>query len=354
MPKLSELPADTTLAAADVLAIVSDGATKKITAPDFLLRAAELVDFAHRTAPHDFTNRTAAFKIDGEQTVTASVLWSAIGGYVDYRADTTNAGTTGHPELQASAGEFYMRTYGKKGTTHALNAINLVDGAGVGGSDGEAASIFSFLRSESSVTNLWGLDLHAHGPTDRQARQIGGIICMVGNYHADPLTHYSTGIAVQTYPGIGRAADVTTYPNDFGILVNGRASSGQGWKVGVQAGGDDGPWWVSGTRIGTGFKALMFEEYGLHISTPYSGSSPVAVAVDASAGNSGFGVLAPKQKVEVNGGMRLETATSKPAANADSAGTIWRTKGGAGAADVVEMCLKAADGSYSWKPIATG
>ena len=56
----------------------------------------------------------------------------------------------------------------------------------------------------------------------------------------------------------------------------------------------------------------------------------------------------------INGGVQVNTTATKPAADASHRGTIWTTQGAAGAADVVEICLKSASDTYSWVNIATG
>jgi len=46
--------------------------------------------------------------------------------------------------------------------------------------------------------------------------------------------------------------------------------------------------------------------------------------------------------------------TGKPAASSQYRGTVWITKGEAGVADTVQICLKSAANTYSWVTIATG
>lgn len=70
-----------------------------------------------------------------------------------------------------------------------------------------------------------------------------------------------------------------------------------------------------------------------------------------SSGNIGIGATAPAQKLEVNGGVRLNTGTAKPACDANSRGTLWFAKGGTGVADTMEVCAKQADENYVWKAL---
>jgi len=55
--------------------------------------------------------------------------------------------------------------------------------------------------------------------------------------------------------------------------------------------------------------------------------------------------------VEVNGGIRLNTVTAKPACNSGSRGTFWYTQGAAGVKDNVEVCAKDATNAYAWRTI---
>ena len=70
-----------------------------------------------------------------------------------------------------------------------------------------------------------------------------------------------------------------------------------------------------------------------------------------SGGNVGIGTTAPGAKLEINGGMRLNTATAKPTCDASARGTFWVVQGGAGVADTVETCIKNAADSYVWQTL---
>jgi hypothetical protein len=70
-----------------------------------------------------------------------------------------------------------------------------------------------------------------------------------------------------------------------------------------------------------------------------------------TAGNVGIGTTAPQQKLEINGGIRLNTATAKPTCAAGIRGTLWHTFGATDVKDDVEICAKAADNSYAWRTI---
>ena len=67
-----------------------------------------------------------------------------------------------------------------------------------------------------------------------------------------------------------------------------------------------------------------------------------------SSGNIGVGTQAPAQKLEVNGGIKLNTSTTKPTCNLTARGTLWFTRGAQNVADKLEVCAKQADENYAW------
>jgi len=91
------------------------------------------------------------------------------------------------------------------------------------------------------------------------------------------------------------------------------------------------------------------------LSTDLSALTPLAepmikIYVDSS-GNVGIGTTSPGQKLEVNGGIRLNTTTAKPPCDSTTRGTLWFTQGTSGAKDAFEVCTKTADDSYAWQTI---
>lgn len=87
-----------------------------------------------------------------------------------------------------------------------------------------------------------------------------------------------------------------------------------------------------------------------------SGTGQTALYVQAgqtagTAGNVGVGTAAPGQKLEVNGGMRLNTTTTKPTCSSTVCGTFWATQGDPGTKDSVEVCAKDASDAYAWRSL---
>lgn len=67
------------------------------------------------------------------------------------------------------------------------------------------------------------------------------------------------------------------------------------------------------------------------------------------AGNVGIGTSAPNEKLEVKGGVRLNTTSAKPSCNSSKRGVLWFTQGSTGVKDSLEVCAKDASGSYNWR-----
>jgi hypothetical protein len=67
-------------------------------------------------------------------------------------------------------------------------------------------------------------------------------------------------------------------------------------------------------------------------------------------GNVGIGTASPMQKLEVNGGVRMNATTARPACDSTIRGTFWFTQGAGSADDSVAVCSQFG-GSYIWKPL---
>lgn len=71
-----------------------------------------------------------------------------------------------------------------------------------------------------------------------------------------------------------------------------------------------------------------------------------------SSGNVGIGATAPNQKLQVNGGIRLNATTDagKPACSVTIRGTIWYGQNDVDG-DKLLLCTRNSNGTYSWKVV---
>jgi hypothetical protein len=65
----------------------------------------------------------------------------------------------------------------------------------------------------------------------------------------------------------------------------------------------------------------------------------------------GVGTAFPSQALEVNGGMRLNTATAQPSCSSATRGTFWFAQSASGVKDNVQVCAKDASDAYAWRVI---
>lgn len=86
--------------------------------------------------------------------------------------------------------------------------------------------------------------------------------------------------------------------------------------------------------------------------TDWQNSGGTALVVIDASGRIGVGTTTSlTQKIEVDGGVRLNTATSKPTCSVTTRGTFWVVAGGASVKDTVEVCAKDAADAYAWRTI---
>ncbi|MEK7510304.1 MAG: dockerin type I repeat-containing protein [Patescibacteria group bacterium] len=89
---------------------------------------------------------------------------------------------------------------------------------------------------------------------------------------------------------------------------------------------------------------------GTILAYNFQGGGTSRLAITQS-GDIGIGVASPSQRLEVNGGVRLNTSTPKPLCTSAIRGTVWFTQGGAGVKDTLEVCAKNAGGVYAWRTL---
>jgi hypothetical protein len=88
--------------------------------------------------------------------------------------------------------------------------------------------------------------------------------------------------------------------------------------------------------------------WGGQAAIGYNSPGTATLAVN---GNVGIGTTSPSAKLEINGGVRLNTATAKPTCDSTQRGIFWVTQGTAGVKDNVEVCAKDATDAYAWRTL---
>lgn len=69
-----------------------------------------------------------------------------------------------------------------------------------------------------------------------------------------------------------------------------------------------------------------------------------------SSGKVGIGANSPTQSLEINGGLRLNTATAQPTCDSTARGTLWLVNGGGGK-DILSVCASNASGTVAWRTL---
>jgi hypothetical protein len=142
----------------------------------------------------------------------------------------------------------------------------------------------------------------------------------------------SLQINTATPPNIGTPWDFYSYNPSYG-------------RVGIDSGVNNAGLEFLESTVRKWFIGSFGGVFGV-FNTP---AQSFSLIIDAT-NNMGVGTFTPTQKLEVNGGMRLNTATTKPACNANSRGTFWFTNGGSGK-DTVEVCATNTSGVLAWRTI---
>jgi hypothetical protein len=184
---------------------------------------------------------------------------------------------------------------------------------------------------------------------------------------------YGSGVAVgyaaQGYGGGGVAVGYAAqgYNNSVVVGAEARGGYGNGVVIGRQAGSSltDGVGNIligyrTGVTLTSGsYNILIGHNVNAPSNTTWNflniGGLIFGTNLDRSgnisSGNVGIGTMTPGEKLEVNGGIRLNTATTKPICDASKRGTLWFTQGGPDVKDTLEICAKDNANAYAWRTI---
>ena len=110
---------------------------------------------------------------------------------------------------------------------------------------------------------------------------------------------------------------------------------------------------VSAATFDSDIRASSTNTYKIGAATQEWQSINNTIFFSGSNVGIGPGAVSPQQRLEVDGGLRLNTSAGKPTCSAvgNTRGTFWVTQSGAGAKDNVEVCVKNASDTYIWAPI---
>lgn len=70
--------------------------------------------------------------------------------------------------------------------------------------------------------------------------------------------------------------------------------------------------------------------------------------------SAGFSAPYPQAAAEVSGGLRLNTATTRPACGSSNRGMFWVVQNGVSVADTLHVCAKDAADAYAWRAATAG
>lgn len=88
--------------------------------------------------------------------------------------------------------------------------------------------------------------------------------------------------------------------------------------------------------------------YSYHGGISFWGGGMPSEYMRLMRGNLGIGTLNPTEKLEVNGGLRLNSSSKKPQCDISKRGVIWYTQKDEGMTDSLEVCFKDSKDNYRW------
>ncbi|MFA5936398.1 MAG: hypothetical protein WC822_00820 [Candidatus Paceibacterota bacterium] len=325
------------------------GSTNIITDGAFTLTsvgASEVSMFAENT--------TGNITIGGSQT-TGNILLAPVSGNIGIGITT--------PRGILETADSSVLLGGKAGGDNLPNVLSIFANQNIAtGDSGYDVPIWINHTGGGAVTSMY----YAAALADTDATNYSNMVGINGSVYTGIRTNDATASTITAWSGVltqttgiyGLVANLTSstgtistaYGGNFQVTnsATGIIRNAYGLYTGIVS--------ATGTDIGRTHNA-----YGLYIAnnvTATGGTTNNAYALYSAstkssyfAGNIGIGTTSPAQKLEVNGGVRLNTVTAKPTCDSTIRGTFWAVQSAAGVKDTVEVCAKDAGDAYAWREL---
>ncbi|MDP1706505.1 MAG: hypothetical protein Q8L36_01670 [bacterium] len=217
--------------------------------------------------------------------------------------------------------------------------------------DGDAAHTIGGERRISSGAGF-GLTIQASGASST-SNAAGGSLTLSGG-----ISTGNASSSIQFYTATAGGSGSTARTPSVKMTLTGGGSLGIGtanpsYTLDVSGTGQFSQPLLVGTPTLDGHATTKSytDPYMVFLKVTGSGSTTAYSAINGNVGIGDFSGGAAKAKLEVKGGVRLNTTEAKPTCDSNQRGTFWHTQGGVLIKDNVEVCVKTGSDTYVWSAI---
>jgi hypothetical protein len=261
--------------------------------------------------------------------------------------DAGGAVTSGQFNTGIGYRAFYLTTTGSNNTAQGSSALY----SNTSGSN-NAASGFSAMYSNTTGSSNTATGAYAlYSNTTADNNTAFGVNALYSN--TTGTANAATGTNALFSNTTGSNNDASGYQALY-LNTTGSNNTAVGVRSGVTATS------ANANTTGSNNTFIGFEA-GPGTSTPLTNAAAIGANALVSTSNSmvlgdsnvsvGIGTQTPSAKLEVNGGVRLNSSIGKPNCNASTRGTFWITQQATGQEDSVEVCVKNSSDIYIWKTV---